>query len=483
MKTFTIIQIQSSYFCLRANLPGSFKIYDLLEALVKNFTFAMRCSAALLVSCGAAAAADLPSRKAAPVEYVRVCTGYGAGFFYIPGSDTCLRIGGRVRAEGRYLQTFNRGQDTTGFRARGTLNFDTRTATAYGTLRTFLRYEITRNGGNYAGLATGQTVFTPISTQGFTQTVDLNKAFIQFGPITAGRTTSFFDFYANALNWGGAMGSDTYGFDPVVFAYTANFGSGFSATLSAEEPTSRRLAGTGVFPVGTSAIAYGGSRMPDIVANVNLTQGWGAAQLSAAVHEINKPLSASNQGTEYGYAIQAGVKLNLPMLAAGDVLWLQAAYADGALSYLGISNSSSARQLGGLGFLQTDAAVDAAGRVKTTTGYSLTAAYSHYWTPTIRQAVFANYTKLDYSPSVESPLVNGARGTLAGYTADTSIIQAGSNLTWSPVAGLDLGVEVLYRRIDPRGRVVDFNRSVAGLTFVKGSQDIFEGRLRMQRDF
>lgn len=450
---------------------------------MKNFTFAMRCSAALIVSTGAAAAADLPSRKAAPVEYVRVCTSYGAGFFYIPGTDTCMRIGGRVRAEARYLQTFNRGQDATGFRARGQLNFDVRTATAYGTLRTFIRYEITRNGGNYAGLASNQTVFTPISTQGFTQSVDLNKAFVQFGPITAGRATSFFDFYANALNWGGAMGSDTYGFDPVVFAYTANFGSGLSLTLSAEEPTSRRLAGTGVFPGGVSAVAYGGSRMPDLVGNLNLTQGWGAVQLSGAFREINKPLSAGNQDTEYGYAVQGGLKLNLPMLAAGDVLWFQAAYADGALSYLGITNSSSARQLGGLGFLQTDAAVDAFGRVKTTKGYSLTAAFLHYWTPTIRQAIFANYTKLDYSPSVESPVVAGVRGTAAGYTADTSLVQVGSNLTWSPVAGLDLGVEVLYRRIDPRGRVYDFNRSAPGLTFTRGSQDVFESRLRVQRDF
>lgn len=441
-------------------------------------------SAAGFAAVAGAQAADLPSRKAAPAEYVRVCSTYGAGFFYIPGTDTCLRIGGRVRAEGRYLETFNRSQDVTGFRARGTLNIDARTATAYGTLRTFIRYELTRNGGNYAGLATNQTVFTPIATQGFTQTVDLNKAFIQFGPITAGRATSFFDFYANALNWGGAMGSDTYGFDPVVFAYTATFGSGFSATISAEEPTSRRLNGTGVFPAGTGAYSYGGSSLPDIVGNLNVTQGWGSAQLSAALHELNKPaVSAPNQDTEYGYAIQGGLMLNLPAFAAGDVLWLQAAYAEGAISYLGLTNSATGRQLGGLGALQTDAAVDAFGNVKKTKGYSLTAAFRHYWTPQVRQAVFANYTKLDYASTVESPVVAGVRGNLTGYTADTSIMQVGTNLIWSPVKDLDLGVEVLYRRLDPRGKVVDFNRSAAGLTFVKSYEDVFEGRLRIQRDF
>ena len=46
-----------------------------------------------------ARAADLPARQAAPIEYVRICDAYGAGFFYIPGTQTCLRIGGMTLAE------------------------------------------------------------------------------------------------------------------------------------------------------------------------------------------------------------------------------------------------------------------------------------------------------------------------------------------------------------------------------------------------
>ena len=37
--------------------------------------------------------------RAKSVEYVKVCSLYGAGFYYIPGTDTCLKIGGYVRAE------------------------------------------------------------------------------------------------------------------------------------------------------------------------------------------------------------------------------------------------------------------------------------------------------------------------------------------------------------------------------------------------
>ncbi len=56
-------------------------------------------SAAGLTVVAGAQAADLPIKKAAPVEYVRVCSAYGAGFFFIPGTDTCLRVSGRARFE------------------------------------------------------------------------------------------------------------------------------------------------------------------------------------------------------------------------------------------------------------------------------------------------------------------------------------------------------------------------------------------------
>ena len=56
-------------------------------------------TAAVLATVAGAQAADLPTRKAAPVQYVKICDAYGAGFFYIPGTDTCLRVGGLVLAD------------------------------------------------------------------------------------------------------------------------------------------------------------------------------------------------------------------------------------------------------------------------------------------------------------------------------------------------------------------------------------------------
>jgi len=60
-------------------------------------------SSATLVAVAGAQAADLPSKKAAPATYVKVCDAYGAGFFVIPGTDTCVKVGGYVRAEYQYV--------------------------------------------------------------------------------------------------------------------------------------------------------------------------------------------------------------------------------------------------------------------------------------------------------------------------------------------------------------------------------------------
>ena len=55
-------------------------------------------SAAGLIAMSGAQAADLPV-KAKAVEYVRICSLYGAGFYYMPGTDTCIKFGGYLRAD------------------------------------------------------------------------------------------------------------------------------------------------------------------------------------------------------------------------------------------------------------------------------------------------------------------------------------------------------------------------------------------------
>ena len=106
-------------------------------------------SAAGLLAMGGAQAADLPV-KAKAVEYVKICSLYGAGFFYIPGTDTCIKLGGYLRVDttfnggiygqpayGGDLGQGNRYRNYFNSRSRMALTVDTRTATEYGVVRTF----------------------------------------------------------------------------------------------------------------------------------------------------------------------------------------------------------------------------------------------------------------------------------------------------------------------------------------------------------
>ena len=318
-------------------------------------------SAAALVMGGAAQAADLPVRKAAPVDYVRVCDFTGAGFFYIPGTDTCLQIGSFVRIEADFISlsrsltptpganTANgsrvivpgRDRDESGFLARTRTYLDTRTQTAYGTVRAYLQYQIDRTTGVYAegGLATGNSAVG--GTAG--SAAALRRGFIQFAGITAGRVQSFFDFYADNYNYEGIADSDI---NNNVLAYTYNVAGGFSATLSMEDRNTRNLSqNVGNIIGGTSGVAatarYAGETVPDIVGVLRVDQAWGSAQLSAVYRDIttNSGPFAGTAGDGFygkdadGFAVQGGLRLKLPMLAAGDDLWLEGAYQNGAYLY------------------------------------------------------------------------------------------------------------------------------------------------------
>ena len=128
-------------------------------------------STAALFAMGGAQAADLPV-KAKAVEYVRICSLYGAGFFYIPGTDTCIKLGGYFRGDlnihgGFSNQPFWNGDPGVQDRfvnqynnyARIALTEDTRTATEYGVVRTFAQLDINYGTiGNTSSINVGSSI-------------------------------------------------------------------------------------------------------------------------------------------------------------------------------------------------------------------------------------------------------------------------------------------------------------------------------------
>src|SRR5687768_11754307 len=210
-----------------ARPPKGLETLEVRMKLVKSLLLG---SAAGLFAVAGAQAADLPVKKAAPVDYVRVCSTYGTGYWFLPGTDICLRISGYMRADYLYVEPGRSDFDATGFRARGRLNFDFRQPTEYGLLRAFVRYEVTRNTGVFLG--SGQSVVgtTPFFGAGGVSSVDIPLGYVQFGGFTAGRVQSFFDFWANDDIYTTLLGVSDL--KTQTFAYTATFGSGWSATIA-----------------------------------------------------------------------------------------------------------------------------------------------------------------------------------------------------------------------------------------------------------
>jgi hypothetical protein len=475
-----------------------------------------------VIAAGAAQAADLPAKGAQPVEYVRVCSTYGAGFFYVPGTDSCLRVGGRVRAEFRYVEPFQRGQDSTGLRARGRLNIDHRTMTTFGLLRTYIRFEIDQNSGVYSN---GAVTTNP----------KVQEAFVQFGGLTAGRAVSFFtDPNLPAPNYADLRFDDPVNADVALLAYTYSFGGGFSATLSFENGIARRNNNDLDFPlfgVGAPgpvlapiAFTYGGERIPDVVGNLRYEGSWGGAQLSGAIHQIRDVFTGQTSvggvvvpvlnpitglpypafaDTDYGFALAAHGYANVPFLGTRDTVWASATYTDGATAYINAGQSSpTGAPAGGngtigagtLNLVFTDAFVDPfSGDFKTNKAYGIAGGATHNWSPEWETNVFGSWMRFD-APGVASyavpvsaaTIANGTAGTVTGIV-DFNEYRIGTNTIWKPVAGLQLGLEVMYARLDPRGRVAvpltDSQGAPTGSFKPTSSDDFWEGRIRINRDF
>jgi Porin subfamily len=332
-------------------------------------------SAAGLVAMSGAQAADLPV-KAKAVEYVRVCSLYGAGFFYIPGTDTCIKLGGYMRIDTTFnggiydqpawsgdLGVGNRYRDNFASRSRFALTIDTRTATEYGVVRTFAQGDfqfdtLNSNNTNPSTVATnvgGANLSALLGTPGGGY-VAVEYAFVQFAGFTFGKSAS-----AYATPWHGYPGNNSSfligGHDTVTgvnnIQYTAQFGNGVSATIGLDDPSAfNRTAiynlavatGPGVTSAGTSSNAYGGVNMPDIVGNIRIDQAWGLFQLSGALHEVDASYNTLGTGgvpttglsaisghpdTKYGGSVMAALQIKNIPTGPGDDIKFDATWAKG----------------------------------------------------------------------------------------------------------------------------------------------------------
>ncbi|MEM7693933.1 MAG: porin [Pseudomonadota bacterium] len=399
-------------------------------------------AATFAVATTGAEAADLlpPAPIVDPVDYVRVCDAFGVGFFYIPGTETCLRIAGRVRADyNLFLDLENNGfevlanfgfdqraDDGYRFRSRAYIYLDSRTSTEFGLLRTFTELQFTSE----LGLGDGDTVFQ--NPGDGSALVSLNRAFIQFGGATFGRTQSFFDFLDASYGTSQFFNANFSDTTTNVAAYTATFGNGFSASVSVEDAAERntRILDLNGFIPNTSPNfidGYGGLRAPDVVGNLRVDAGWGSAQVMAAGHLVHSGLGTA--ASEYGFAVGGGINVNVPF-GADTRFGIQGAYTQGALAY--VSETPVGPGVG-------DAVYTNAQNLELVEAFSVSGGFSFSATPKVTIGAQAGFVYVDHA---EFQLNNQQRSLdFVNYDADVFI-------GYAPVEGFTLGVGSQYKYVD-----------------------------------
>ncbi|WP_413993173.1 porin [Labrys okinawensis] len=389
-----------------------------------------------LLTVGAAAAADLPMTKGEAVEYVKVCSAFGPGFFYIPGSDTCLQISGQIRADYWYQSnpdpaSNKRNINQTQFRTNARIRFDARTQTDYGLLRSFFELQAESNAGTAPPFGTGVH-----------DTFTVRQAYLQFGGLTAGFAWSPYAFYDPKYQaeffapYFGEQGRRN------LISYTAQFDKAF-ATLSIEDNRDHR-AGTTFGNSGTlNGVAInteGGAQVPDIVGVIGYDDnktGWGRVQVMGALHQNRSALAA--YGTDWGYSVGAAGNINFPILS-GAYIAAEGSYSEGAVKYLGVGGSqpsgSSLLSFGGTDAYASTVAPFDLDRAK---GWAIQAEAGLKFTDQLQAVLFGGYLRYD-APNIAT-----------SATADFHYYVVGGQLNYTVVKGFIAGAEVWYQNKDPNG--------------------------------
>jgi hypothetical protein len=482
-------------------------------------------SAAGLVAVSGTQAADLPV-KAKPVEYVKICTLYGEGFFYIPGTDICLKIGGYVRADYRWNATGggqphytaaggaqDRSVNPWAMRHRGHFNFDSRTQTAYGTLRTYVAVHVD-------------------NVDAGSVTVNPSRAFIQWAGFTFGHTKSFTDVPGTPGDDGwkslyqNQNISDTGANGTNQIAYTWELGNGMTLNFGADE---RRTKGIGnlsnnvVTVGGQPNTAFGPYQHPTPWVNFAVNQAWGRFGISAIFNKVNATYYNGTAGVvgsgcpalaqpgtsqcdypddKWGWAVLSGIDIKAPWAGPGDHFGGYFNYGVGAAAYSGGSNLGSGGLFGGgntvaLGVISDGVFVNGQ-QFELTTAWSAGAGWEHFWLPNFSTAVYGTYSQIRYDDTVINTRLFCAGG---GAVAQSIILvgggacdpgynywSVGSVTSWYPVAGFRLAVDVIYARVESAfdGQTVSLGKTTGlrptGLYTAK-DQGILAVAFRAQRSF
>ncbi|HEX2654750.1 MAG TPA: porin, partial [Xanthobacteraceae bacterium] len=192
--------------------------------------------------------------------------------------------------------------------------------------------------------------------------------------------------------------------------------------------------------------------------------------------------------------------LNLPW-QQGDTFGVSFVYSNGALEYVGNQNNYTFYKGSevALGFIAngvyTGTSAATGTGIELTTGWSVTAGLEHYWTPALRTSLYGAYQKYEYNDVATSRVCTasaaqlnlGLVGGASTCNPDFSVWQIGSRTVWNPVKNLDVGVEVIYSKIQSAfggsANLPSVGSQAAGTTYNITDLDQVAGMFRVQRNF
>ncbi len=391
-----------------------------------------------LLCAGASAAAPATAADVRlapePVEYVVVCDAYGFGFYRIPGTDTCLRVHGRMRFDFNVFDydplfaetqgfngTFSRSTRAYRYRARFNLYMDSRTSTEFGLLRTFA--DIQFQADTTAGAVPDEGTFA------------ISAAYMEFGALTFGRAQSRYDFVDAFFAPGQAFLSAVSDTTTNLAALSLPVGERVRAIVSLESEVPRRYGIAAAAPFRNRG-GYAGTRYPDPVAVLRIEDGWGSAQVMGALHAVRARRVADSA---VGYALGGGAVFNLPV-GAGTVAGFQGTFARGALQYAG-STLAGGRRIGGVFYGPVDAIIDSNGDLALSDALSVMAGFSTSFARRTSLSFEAGYAHVD-QPETDLD-GNGTRDDL-----DFQSFAVDGSVGYSPVSGLLFALGAQYKHVD-----------------------------------
>ncbi|MGN6467308.1 MAG: porin [Rhizobiaceae bacterium] len=354
-----------------------------------------------------------------PAEYVKVCDAYGAGFFYIPGTETCMSINGyvwfQVGATGENGATDTPGYYgartssgpwsndgwNTGSRVR--INFDTRSDTELGTLRGWMRLQADFDGSKVGDGGVG-----------------IDQAWVQLGGLAMGYGESawFYQFNNSTGNYGSfSWGGLYYGYqERSQIRYEFGGKQGIYGLISLEDP----------------ADEY--SYMPDVVGRIGYGGTWGDIRLTAAYdHDrngtgfttgsFNPVTNTYTPPTAYGtdgsaFAGSLGAVINMPSMPGS------------ALKVIGYYNSADSNYGPGTPMAGLGALPFRLGQPE----WSVLASFLYQATPNLGLIVSGQYFGDAYFKGTKDK------------APDTSAWAAEVSAVWTPVKNFEVRPEIVYTK-------------------------------------